>query len=131
VPTATPTPVPTATPSAVAQTPAPQPLVTAGAAPTGPPPATLTALAPVSARRGAVVTLEIRGSGFRPDHKLRVLRGGHEVPGIRVTKLTLVAADHIKVSLYLGADVGLGSYSVVLVDSTGAFGESLSFEVVL
>jgi len=130
-PVATPTPVPATPPSTVASTPAPQPQVTASVAPAGPPPAMLTGLAPATARRGAVVTLDLRGGGFRSEHKVRVLRGGHDVPGIRIMKQTLIAPDHIRVALHLGADVGLGSYSVVLVDPAGAFSESLSFEVVL
>ncbi|MGE0452234.1 MAG: serine/threonine-protein kinase [Vicinamibacteria bacterium] len=131
VPMATPPPVPSAPPSTVAPTAAPQRQTTAGVAPAGPPPPMLTGLTPVTARRGGIILVDLRGGGFRSDHRVRVLRGGHDVPGIRVMKQTLIAPDHIRVALHLGADVGLGSYSVVVVDPGGAFSESLSFEVVL
>jgi len=77
------------------------------------------------------VTFDLRGSGFRREHEVRILRGGHEVPGLRVTRTSLSAADHLRVTVLVGADVPLGSYSVVLADPSGALSDAVSFEVVL
>ena len=78
-----------------------------------------------------MVALDLHGTGFRPEHKIRLLRGGHEVTGLRITKQTLIDPGHLRVTVYVGADVPLGSYSLVLAEPTGALSEPVNFEVVL
>jgi serine/threonine-protein kinase len=92
---------------------------------------TLAELSPRTCRRGSVVALDLHGTGFRPEHKIRLLRGGHEVTGLRITKQTLIDPGHLRVTVYVGADVPLGSYSLVLAEPTGALSEPVNFEVVL
>lgn len=134
-PIAAPTPPPTqAAASLPSPTPAPTPTpVATGAAPrmeAAPAPA-LADLSPHIGRRGNVVGFDLRGTGFRTDHKVRILRGGREVPGLRVTRQSLAGPGHLRINLFIGADVPLGSYSVVLVDPSGAMSDAVTFEVVL
>jgi len=117
----TPLPPPSPTPTPVA-TPAARPLEA------GP---TLADLSPRTCRRGTVANFDLRGGGFRADHRVRILRGGHEVTGLRITKQTLIDPGHLRVTVYVGADVPLGSYSLVLAEPTGALSEPVNFEVVL
>jgi hypothetical protein len=92
---------------------------------------TLTELSPRTCRRGNVTAFDLRGAGFRSEHKVRILRGGREVPGLRITRQSLEASGHLRITLFVGADVPLGSYSVVLADPSGSLSDAVSFEVVL
>jgi len=92
---------------------------------------TLAELSPRTCRRGGVVSFDLRGSGFRADHKARILRGGREVAGLKITKQSLAGSDHLRLTVFIGADVPLGSYSLVLAEPDGSTSEPVTFEVVL
>jgi serine/threonine-protein kinase len=127
---ATPPPTTLAAPPSPLPSPTPTPVTTVPATRVEVAPALLE-LSPRTSRRGSVVALDLRGNGFRADHKVRVLRGGHEVPGLRVTRQSLVGPDHLRLTLFVGGDVALGSYSLVLADPAGSLSGPINFEVVL
>ncbi len=127
-------PVPTAPPSA-APSPVPTPSspaqVFVPAASPSPVLAALRALTPRRAGRRETVNLEIRGSGLRPDHRVRVMRGQGEAQGIHVVREQRVDDELLRVTLLVDEDVPPGLYSVLLVDAQARTTNSLSLEVTL
>jgi hypothetical protein len=89
------------------------------------------ALSPRTVRRGATVTLELRGTGLRPGLRARVLRGRQDANGIAVTRQEWVDAGLLRVTVLVDEDVPLGGYAVLLVDAAGRATGSLALEVVL
>ncbi len=128
-------PAPTAAPPSAAPSAMPAPTVPAPAfVPAASPslvPAALRALTPRRAGRRETVNLEIRGSGLRPDHRVRVMRGQGEAQGIHVVRERRVDDGLLRVTLLVDEDVPPGLYSVLLVDAQARTTNSLSLEVTL
>lgn len=140
-PAATPVPMPTPRVAAVA-TPEPKPISTPTPAaalatppPTAPPttappePALLTAVSPLTVRRGGQTMLDLRGSGLRPDHQARIVRIKEATNGISVVRQKFVDPTLIKVLVNLDTNVAPGAYAVVLGDGGGAMTNTLPFNV--
>jgi hypothetical protein len=124
----TPTPVPTPTP-----TPTPTTAAAPAAAPPEPilprEPVVLTALSPLSARRPGRILVDLRGTGFRPELRVRVLPL-REVPrGITVVRQKWVSANLVTVLLELDATVTPSAYGIALEDPGGGDTKALSFTV--
>ena len=80
---AEPAPTPTATPAPRATpTPAPTPAPAEAAAPTEP--TMITTLSPPNLKRGAKTIVDVRGSGFGAQHKVRFMRGRNTADGVKV-----------------------------------------------
>jgi serine/threonine-protein kinase len=94
-------------------------------------PAVLTRMSPRTTSRGVMITLEVRGTGLRREHRARVLRGLQDASGIHVTRQAFVDATRARVTLLVDEDAPIGIYSLALVDPEGRFSNSLSLEVIL
>ncbi len=139
-PAATPVPTPTprvtvavATPEPVAT---PPPVVTLATPPPTPPPTTapaepalLTAVSPLTVRRGGTTMLDLRGTGLRPDHQARIVKIKENTDGISVARQKYVDPTLIKVLLNLNPNVPPGPYAVALSDASGGMTNTLSFTV--
>ncbi len=134
VPTPTPRAVAVATPTPVAATPTPVAVV-ATPPPTPPPttapaaPALLTAVSPLTVKRGGTTMLDLRGTGLRPDQQARIIKVKENTDGISVQRQKYMDSTLIKVLLSLDPNVPPGSYAVALSDSSGLT-NTLSFTVV-
>ena len=132
LPTPTPTPTPTPAPPAgtapapPAGTAAPPP-ETAPAAPTEP--VVLAAVSPHSVRRPGKVLLDLRGSGFRSDLRVRVLPMREPTRGIAVARQKWVSASLVTVLLDLDASVSPGAYAIALEDPAGGQTKPLQITV--
>jgi serine/threonine-protein kinase len=139
-PVATPVPTPTprvavvATPEPVAATPPPVAVV-ATPPPTPPPtmapaaPALLTAVSPLTVKRGGTTMLDLRGSGLRPDQQARIIKVKENTDGISVQRQKFMDSTLIKVLISLDPNVPPGAYAVALSDPSGLT-NTLSFTVV-
>jgi hypothetical protein len=136
-PTPTPTPLPTPTPR---PTPTPMPAPPAVAAVAAPPaavepppapvePSVLTTLSPLSVRRPGKALVDLRGSGFRPDLRARVLPLREAPRGISVARQKWVSASLLTVLLELDETVTPGVYAIALEDASGRQTRPLSFTV--
>lgn len=92
---------------------------------------TLAHLSPSVIRRGALVTLELEGSGFSDATRVEVRRGSVPIPALEVRRIRLRAAGRLRVTLYVAHDAPLGLYSLVAVDPDGGPSNSLGLEVSL
>jgi hypothetical protein len=88
-------------------------------------------MSPRTTSRGVMITLEVRGTGLRREHRARVLRGLQDASGIHVTRQAFVDATRARVTLLVDEDAPIGIYSLALVDPEGRFSNSLSLEVIL
>jgi len=112
-----PTPVPTPTPAPVAQaTPTPEPHETS-VAPAEP--ASLTAVSPLSVRRGGRVMLDIRGSGLRSDQHVLILPLKEVPRGITVIRQKWTSPSLVTVLLELDAGVTPAAYAIALETASG------------
>ena len=89
----------------------------------------LTALTPTTLRRGAGVTVHLRGEPFTDDWSVQFRRGGKNTSQIRVLRSKRTGPGELELSLLPEEDAPIGTYSLVLVDSSGAITNALSFEV--
>ncbi len=141
-PTPTPTPRPTpappvaaapvaappvAAPPAAAPPAAAPPAVAAPAAPREP--VALAALSPLSARRPGRVLLDLRGTGLRPDLRVRVLPLREAPRGITVARQKWVSANLMTVLLELEDAATPAAYGIALEDPAGGLTKPLSFTV--
>jgi serine/threonine-protein kinase len=92
---------------------------------------TLDAVSPRTVRRGLMVTLDLRGSGFRKGHQARVLRGRQAVASLRIVRQETVRTTLLRLTILVDEDVPLGTYAIVVVDAEGTPSNSVSFEVIL
>jgi hypothetical protein len=130
-PVATPEPVRSATPP-----PATPPPVSVAPAPTPTPPppmpaepAVLTAVSPLTVKRGITTMLDVRGTGLRPEHLARVVKIKEAVTGVSVVRQKWVDPTLIKVLVNIEAGAAPGAYAVALVDGQGTQTNGLSFSV--
>jgi hypothetical protein len=147
LPTPAPTPAPTPTPTPT-PTPAPAPPVVAPpvvappvaappvaappsvAPPTAPrEPVALAALSPLSARRPGRVLLDLRGTGLRPDLRVRVLPLREAPRGITVARQKWVSANLMTVLLELEDAAAPAAYGIALEDPAGGLTKPLPFTV--
>ena len=136
VPTPTPrvvaaaTPEPVATPTAVAVTATPPPTPPPTTAPEAPAaPALLTAVSPLTVKRGGTTMLDLRGTGLRPDQQARIIKIKENTDGISVQRQKFMDSTLIKVLISLDQNVPPGPYAVALSDSAGLT-NTLPFTVV-
>ena len=122
---ATPEPVATPTPMAVVATPPPTPPPTTAAAQ----PALLTAVSPLTVKRGGTTMLDLRGTGLRPDQQARIIKVKENTDGISIQRQKFMDPTLIKVLISLDPNVPPGAYAVALSDSAGLT-NTLPFTVV-
>ena len=111
--------------------PAPAPAAAAAPAPAEVRPALprLTALTPTTLRRGAGVTVHLRGEPFTDDWSVQFRRGGKIARQIRVLRSRRIGPGELELSLLAEEDTPLGTYSLILVNASGASTNAISFEV--
>ena len=129
--TPTPTPTPTATPT---PTPTPPPVVAPASAPAPAPaappePVVLSTVSPLSVRRPGKALLDLRGSGFRSDLRVRILPLREPTRGITVARQKWVNANLVTILLELDESVRPGVYAVALEDPAGGQTMPLQFSV--
>jgi hypothetical protein len=147
VPTPEPTPLPAAPAATLATAPVTQPAAepaparaSVPAAPAvAPPPTTvspaprepvvLSALSPVSVRRPGKILLDLRGSGFHPDLRARVVALREAPRGLVVARQKWVSPSLITVLLELDDAATPGEYAIALEDASGARSKALPFAV--
>lgn len=146
--TPTPTPAPTPTPEsaqpvAVPQPPVPAPPVTTTTAPPpdpepavgGPPPvppappAVLSTVSPLEVKRPGKVMLDLRGTGFRSDHRAQVVALKKTPRGISVIGQKVVNDTLITVLLELAPNAETGDFAIAVVDDGGTQTAPASFKV--
>ncbi len=131
-PAGVPSLLPTPRPSAAASPPATAAVAGPPSAPqTEGPATTLDAVSPRTVRRGLMVALDLRGSGFRKGHQARILRGRQAVAGLRIVRQEVVETTVLRLTILVDEDVPLGTYAIVVVDAQGTPSNSVSFEVIL
>ena len=64
-------------------------------------------------------TLDVRGSGLRPDHKGVVLKGRDVVPGVSVINQRFVSSSLVQVMVKIEDSAAPGTYQLLLVDAQG------------
>jgi hypothetical protein len=104
-PTPPPPPVPTTTTTTIA------------AAPMVPP--VLSAVSPLSVRRPGKFLLDLRGTGFRPDLRVRVVPLKEAPMGITVVRQVCKSPYLFQVLIDLDPNVTPGGYAIRLADSSG------------
>ena len=120
----------TASPSAAAAaTPAPQADSVPALAPPAPALPRLTSLAPSTLRRGAGVTVRLRGETIPDGWNVQLRRGGKVTNQVRVLRSKRTGPGGLEISLLPDDDAPIGTYTPVLVDAAGASTNALSFEV--
>jgi len=142
VATPPPTPVPTPTPApvrAVPGTPVPPTPTPVVATPTPPPPTTLppppaepavlTAVSPLTVKRGITTMLDVRGTGLRADHQARIVRVKEATDGVSVVRQKWIDPTMIKVLVNIDNGAAPGTYGVAVVDGRGVQTSTLSFTV--
>lgn len=148
---ATPIPPPTTRP---ASTPPPPPTTQAAAPPTLPPatqaaappptlapaavvpelpavPASLSAIAPFSLKRGATNVVDVHGKGLRSDHRPIVFKAKtrEAAPGFTIVKTRLTSSELLLVFIQVAADAAPGKYTFALADAQGNTTNLLNLEV--
>jgi hypothetical protein len=134
------TPVPTATPRVVAVA-TPEPLaqatpVAATPPPTPPPttapaaPALLTAVSPLTVKRGGTTMLDLRGTGLRGEQQVRIVKVKENTDGISVQRQKFMDPTLIKVLISLDPNVPPGAYAIALSEPGGGLTNTLAFTVV-
>jgi hypothetical protein len=73
--------------------------------------------------------LDIRGSGFAPEHRVLVVRIKAEPNDIRVVNQMLKGPELILAAIRVGPSAVPGAYGIVVVDSEGTPSNSLRFDV--
>jgi hypothetical protein len=136
------TPIPTATPRAMAAAtpePAATPVPVAAATPppaTPPPttapagPALLTAVSPLSVKRGGTTMLDLRGTGLRAEQQARIIKVKENTDGISIQRQKFMDATLIKVLISLDPNVPPGLYAIALSEPAGGLTNTVSFTVV-
>ena len=89
----------------------------------------LAALSPLSARRPGRVLLDLRGTGLRPDLRVRVLPLREAPRGITVARQKWVSANLMTVLLELEDAATPAVYGIALEDPDGGLTKPLSFTV--
>jgi hypothetical protein len=92
-------------------------------------PVVLTTLSPLAVRRPGRTLLDLRGSGFRPDLRARVLPLREAPRGITVARQKWVSANLMTVLLELDENVAPAAYAIALEDPTGRQTKPLPFTV--
>jgi hypothetical protein len=92
-------------------------------------PVALAALSPLSARRPGRVLLDLRGTGLRPDLRVRVLPLREAPRGITVARQKWVSASLMTVLLELEEAATPAAYGIALEDPAGGLTKPLSFTV--
>jgi serine/threonine-protein kinase len=140
-PTPAATPIPTATPRVMAAA-TPEPVATAApiAAATPPPtplpttepaaPALLTAISPLTVKRGGTTMLDLRGTGLRAEQQARIIKIKENTDGISIQRQKYMDATLIKVLISLDPNVPPGPYAIALSDTGGGLTNTLPFTVV-
>ncbi len=133
-------PAPTPTPEAVPAPPAPRNSI----APPPPPPqdpepqvepappaepAVLNTVSPLEVKRPGEVMLDLRGTGFRPDHRARVLPLKKAPRGIRVIGQKYVNETLITVLLDLDPKAETGEFAIAVEDRSGTQTAPATFKV--
>jgi serine/threonine-protein kinase len=96
-----------------------------------PPAPLLEGVRPRTVRRGAHVTVEVRGAHLRPGLRAAVRRGGQASADVRVTAFAVAGASLARVTVLVGDDAALGPYALVLEDAEGTSTNAVLLEVVL
>jgi hypothetical protein len=79
----------------------------------------LSTVSPLSVRRPGRALLDLRGSGFRADIRVRILPLREPTRGITVARQRWVSASLVTVLLELDESVRPGVYAVALEDPAG------------
>ena len=105
-------------------------------APSEPPPAAartagplLVSIASQSVRRGAGVTVLLRGDAFSDSWSVQFRRGGKGTSRIRILRSKRTGPGELELSLLPEEDAPIGTYSLVLIDSSGASTNALPLAV--
>lgn len=93
------------------------------------PPASLSTVSPLSARRPGKVLLDLRGAGLNDSLRVRVLPMREQPRGISVLRQKRESDTLLKVLLDLDEHVSPGPYAVVLEDAAGHQTNPLTFTV--
>lgn len=89
----------------------------------------LVSIVPKTLRRGAGVTVQLRAERLPEGWSVQFRRGGKNTSQIRVLRSKRTGPGELELSLLPEEDAPIGTYSLVLVDSSGAITNALSFEV--
>ena len=143
-PTATPPPTPVA-PEPRVPTAAPEPAVVSPPSTTTPPPpdpeprveppappavpAVLNTVSPLEVKRPGKVMLDLRGSGFRPEHRAQVLSLKKAPRGITVIGQKVVNESLITVLIELDPNAETGEFAIAVEDSDGTQSAPAIFKV--
>jgi hypothetical protein len=92
-------------------------------------PVLLSTVSPLSVRRPGRALLDLRGSGFRSDLRVRILPLRESTRGITVARQRWVSASLVTVLLELDEKVSPGVYAVAIEDPTGGQTRPLQFSV--
>jgi hypothetical protein len=93
------------------------------------PPASIANIAPPTVKRSSNALVDVHGTGFRPDHQVRVLRGGQPAAGVNVGRQRYMNAGLITVFLQVGSDAVPGAYQMIVVDGAGRESGIKTFQV--
>jgi hypothetical protein len=121
---------PTTTPAAI-----PAPTTTTTTMMAAPPPnvvyepLVLSAVSPPSIRRPGKHVLDLRGTGLRPDLRVRVLPLKEAPHGITVVRQICKGPGLFQVLIDLDANVTPGGYAIALADPSGGQTGALTFTV--
>jgi serine/threonine protein kinase len=139
-PTPTPTAVALATPTPRTPTPEPaKPEPTPTPATVAPPPvsstpaepATLSAISPLTLKRGQTTILDVRGTNLRADLQLRIVKvkGGAAASGFSITKQRLFNAGLLQILVKLDESADAGAYMASVVDPQGTTSNALPITI--
>ena len=92
-------------------------------------PAVLNTVSPLEVKRPGKVMLDLRGTGFRPDHRARVLPLKKAPRGIRVIGQKYVNETLITVLLDLDPKAETGEFAIVVEDRGGTQTAPATFKV--
>ena len=92
-------------------------------------PAVLNTVSPLEVKRPGKVMLDLRGSGFRPEHRARVLSLKKAPRGITVIGQKLVNESLITVLLELDPKAETGEFAIAVEDSDGTQSAPAVFKV--
>ncbi len=90
----------------------------------------LSTVSPLSVRRPGKFLLDLHGSGFRPDLRVRVVPLKEAPHGITVMKQVCKSPTLFQVLIDLDTNVNPGAYAVTLADASGRQTTALTFTVV-
>jgi hypothetical protein len=92
-------------------------------------PAVLNTVSPLEVKRPGKVMLDLRGSGFRPEHRARVLSLKKAPRGITVIGQKVVNEGLITVLIELDPKAETGEFAIAVEDSDGTQSAPAIFKV--